>query len=197
MSDDSKPLSRTSKQFALAASVRDVKVYVGNVPCAVSASNYSNPAAGFNVTIPEIVAGALNMTVRVDSPGVGYMAWLNETVQVSPVTGQTYNYVHHPVIYSLSTQTSGLLGGEVLTIHGTGFDPVAANNVVLAAGSSCVVLTSTLNSISCVLGAGVEQHAPVNAGTGQAIPVFGGGRGLYNEVGVAALDVASAASACW
>ena len=124
----------------------------------------------------------MNMSVRVDSPGVGYMAWQNETVLVSPVTGQIYNYVHYPVIFSLSRQTSGLLGGTVLTIYGTGFDPVAANNVVLAAGSPCVVVNATLNNISCVLGAGVEQHAPVNASTGQAIPVFGGGRGLYDEV---------------
>ena len=155
---------------------------MGNASCAVSGFNTSTSYLGFNVTIPEITAGAMNMSVRVDTSGLGYMAWQNETVQVSPVTGQTYNYVHHPVIYSLSTQTSGLLGGAVLTISGTGFDPVAANNVVLAAGSPCVVMNATLNSISCVLGAGVEQHAPVNASTGQAIPVFGGGRGLYNEV---------------
>ena len=169
--------------------MQDLKVYAGNTPCTVSA--FSGSAGTINVVIPEIVAGFVNMSVRVDTSGVGYMAWQNETVQVSPVTGQTYNYVHHPVIYSLSTQTSGLLGGAVLTISGTGFDPVAANYVVLAAGSPCVVVNATLNSISCVLGAGVEQHAPVNASPGQAIPVFGGGRGLYNEVRCSPREVAT------
>jgi hypothetical protein len=103
--------------------------------------------------------------------------------QVSPVTGQTYMYVQHPVIQSLSVSRSGLLGGATLTITGTGFDPVSENNVVWTARdgkSACVVRSSTLTQITCVVGAGVPESAPLNSSN--SLPVFPGGRGLFWEV---------------
>ena len=160
-------------------------ITVGGQLCApISLYVAQNPNAYVSCSIPELVAGPQELVVRVDDAGgLGYALISPDLVPVSFVTGQPTVFTQHAVVTGLSTQSSGLLGGATLTVTGSGFDAQPSNNVVLAAGSPCVVVSSSLRQLSCILGPGSPTTQIFNTTTGVPLPVFSGGRGVTVEVG--------------
>jgi hypothetical protein len=133
-----------------------------------------NSFTAVNCSMSNIPAGPRNLSVSVDpANNRGAALFPDSLYQVSPVDGTPRMFVVHGSIESLSTKVAGLRGGASLVITGTGFDPMAANNVVTVAGVPCTVTDATGSSLTCTLGAASGATAPPTA-----LPSQGGGRGL-------------------
>lgn len=88
------------------------------------------------------------------------------------VLDQPYHIEFHPVVSSTSSASTGLHGGDKLTVTGTGFDAnTCENNVVLAAGIDCRVLTCSSTEITCVLGA-YNASVPAVSSRGLSLRVW-------------------------
>ena len=169
----------------LSTSASAFKITVGGRSCAPVTLSTTSVGTLVTCPIPDLVAGPQELLVRVDDvSGMGYASISPDLVPVSYVTGQPTVFTQHGNITGLSVKGSGVRGGAVVVISGTGFDPKVENNVVVVAGSSCSVVASSANQISCVLGPGSDTSPVVNASTGVALPVFSGGRGVTVEVRV-------------
>ena len=76
--------------------------------------------------------------------------------------GVSYMISHMPVIESVSPSSSGLLGGDVLTITGEGFGTRTENVEVDVGGSPCQIVSMTLKQIVCKLQPLLSIPAPVH-----------------------------------
>jgi hypothetical protein len=133
-----------------------------------------NSLTAVNCSMSNIPAGPRNLSVSVDpANNRGTALFPDSLYQVSPADGTPRMFVVHGSIEALSTKVSGLRGGAPLVITGTGFDPVAANNVVVVAGVPCPVTDATGSSLTCTLGAAPGATAPPTT-----LPSHGGARGL-------------------
>ncbi len=129
--------------------------------------------------VPSLEAGRYDFDATVT--GAYGRAWMPpQLMQVSPLDGAAYAYLHHPRIDSLSHSSGGVRGGSVLVLRGSGFSSLAANNTVLVDGVACAVTAATSTELECVLGAGTQR-------TVSASSRFPGGRGLLWEVSGCAL----------
>ncbi len=129
--------------------------------------------------MPAQVAGRYPFDFRInDGVGLGRAAVDPSQLQYT-LDGRTLAITVHPHVSGISQSGSGSLGGATLTIDGTGFSDVAANNTVVVAGAPCAILASSATQIQCTLGAAPSQDL--------AGPVFAGSRGLlleyYNDTG--------------
>ena len=121
----------------------------------------------------------LRCSVQVSDPAQGYGTALIEprNFRVSlDAIGTLYTYLAVPNIESLSFNSSGTLGGGLLTITGSGFSPDPSSNSVDAAGSDCKVVNASLSSLTCVLGPGTPYAPSLSA------PFIPGGIGLLRQV---------------
>lgn len=155
-----------------------VTVRMGLTLCDVSEE--LNPAvnSGASVvmcTTPPTEASRRNDVTVTSSGAFGYAAAPASLTTVSPYDGKAYMYTQHPRILSLSASVSGTRGGLVLNISGIGFASNASSNMVSIDGAACTVLSSSVSSISCVLGGGQQPVVDV-------VRRYGGGRGMLWEV---------------
>jgi IPT/TIG domain len=99
--------------------------------------------------------------------------WLN---QVSAVDGSVYTFIQHGDIAAMSSSSSGMLGGAVLTLYGSGFSYNLSNNVVLVADLPCPVVSASATELQCVI---PPWNPSASSEAGKSYP---GGRGLFWEV---------------
>lgn len=95
------------------------------------------------------VGGRYNVTEHL-TPGIAHK--VASIRRPSLVEGEYFEFTSLPTITSISPAT-GNLGGQVITLSGTGFSGVLANNSVSVDGNNCEVKSATETSLVCILGA--------------------------------------------
>lgn len=93
------------------------------------------------------VAGKYNVTEHV-TPGIANHA--STLRRPSLVEGEYFEFTALPTVTAVSP-ASGNLGGQIITVSGTGFSGVVANNSVSIDGNNCVVNTVTEQQLTCTL----------------------------------------------
>lgn len=137
-------------------------------PVAAKTDSFTSPTC----EVANMAPGRYNFTLVVtSSAGAG----LAHKKTISRVNGDdVFDLAVFPTMGSLSTHQSGLLGGQLLTITGTGFseEPDCANVEVDIAGVACSVESCTMNSLTC------------RVGTADSMPAapFEGPRGLLYSI---------------
>ncbi|CAK0863858.1 unnamed protein product, partial [Prorocentrum cordatum] len=83
------------------------------------------------------------------------------TVDLS--TGRSYHFTVYPQVNSIEPTSSGIHGGNMLTIFGSSFSEIPADNQVSVGGIPCEVTTATASRLQCVLGdRSLHPEAPGN-----------------------------------
>eukprot|EP00741_Cyanophora_paradoxa_P015378 tig00020876_g14844.t1 len=114
-------------------------------------------------------AGSYNLTLQVARQYGNAQPARNEFL----MDGQArlYTFQVYPAITGLSAPAASVRGGLSLTVRGSGFSPVPADNEVTAGGLPCDVTFSTYDHVVCTTRAG----AAFVAGAGELFP---GSRGV-------------------
>ena len=73
--------------------------------------------------------------------------------------GFKYGQISTPLVISINPTTAS--GSDIITISGSGFSEVPAENFVLFGAIECAVVSSSLSSIECVLGSGFGGFKPL------------------------------------
>jgi hypothetical protein len=114
----------------------------------ISGSDFDVSVAGntvkFNGTAA-VVTSATSSTLVVTAPAGAGTGPVSVTTSGGTATGPVFTYLMAPTITAISP-TSGLAGASV-TITGTNFDAVAANNTVKFNGTVATVTTATTTSL--------------------------------------------------
>lgn len=85
------------------------------------------------------IAGKYNLMEKV-TPGLANRA--SSLRKSSLIPGQYFEFAVLPTIKQISPP-AGNIGGQIISIKGTGFSPATANNTVTVDGNDCAVLSST------------------------------------------------------
>ena len=78
-----------------------------------------------------------------------YFLRINHHIELL-ISGEYFEFAALPTIKSISP-SNGNLGGQIITISGTGFSQIAANNTVSVDGNNCAVSASTDQQITCTI----------------------------------------------
>jgi hypothetical protein len=157
-------------------------VKIGERLCDMGETLNPNPVVQHSGTgvcvMPSQEAGPYQFTLSEFDSYYGYGlagidSWLN---QVSAVDGSLYTFIQHGDITGLSSSSSGMLGGALLTVYGSGFSYNVSKNVVLVAGLPCPVVSASATQLQCVI---PPWDATATSVAGKTYP---GGRGLFWEV---------------
>jgi len=100
-------------------------------------------------------AGKYNTTILIDYPVYGsgrpkYSVGWEGTPNLHDWT--TSDVTVFPTVSSVSPNVMNQLGGSVLTINGTSFDPRANRSVVMVGSKECSIISATFSQIKCQLG---------------------------------------------
>ena len=109
----------------------------------------------------------------------------------SLVEGEYFEFTSLPTITSVSP-ASGNLGGQVITLSGTGFSGVLANNSVSIDGNKCEVNSATEQQLTCTLAArNASLSALLTTTSSTQVNGYFGGAGLkyarYSVAGTTSL----------
>ncbi len=107
--------------------------------------------------------------------------------------GQPYMYEIYPVVYSVDPPAGSVAGGTLLTIRGRAFPDLSRSPndtvaVTLPGGSTCSVVSSTYDTITCLTDPKPSDSAlPTDTGIFQSsdsirTPVYPGMRGAWYDV---------------
>ena len=121
---------------------------LAGVSVTISGSGFDASAAAntvkFNGTVAT-VSTATSTSLVVDAPAAGSTGAVTVTTTGGTATGPVFTYLHAPTVTAINP-ASGLAGATV-TLTGTNFDPVAANNLVKFNGTATTVTSATTTSL--------------------------------------------------
>jgi hypothetical protein len=144
-------------------------------------------------SLPDRPAGRYDIAYYVDHPSSGYGLARTE-MYVGPLQDSSFTITQYPTVSSVSRAAGGYLGGDLLTIRGTGFPNGVEPSVssVSVSGAPCAILSSTTKAIVCRTGAPADAFARLgelySSGRGFAASVSRnnslsyGGRGLLVQI---------------
>eukprot|EP00051_Salpingoeca_urceolata_P019992 m.295984 g.295984 ORF g.295984 m.295984 type:complete len:3942 (+) comp19518_c0_seq1:299-12124(+) len=113
-----------------------VSVWIGNDGnCEVSATS----ATQIQCTVGDATTGSY--AIRVVSAATG----------LASVGGAVPNITYGFTVDTVSRSEGGVLGGETLTLNGTGFSTVLTDNGISVGGQACVVTAASVSHVSCTV----------------------------------------------
>ncbi|MGZ3929177.1 MAG: IPT/TIG domain-containing protein [Mucilaginibacter sp.] len=133
---------------------------LAGVSVTISGSNFDASASGNTVKFngsAATVTSATTTSLVVTAPAGGSSGSITVTTTGGTATGPVFTYLKAPTITTINP-TSGKAGSAV-SITGTNFDAIAANNTVKFNGTAAVVTAGTTTSLSVTAPAGGSTGA--------------------------------------
>jgi hypothetical protein len=140
-----------------------------------------NGVGSVRCVIGDAEAGRYNVSFEVRDNSVGGKGYGQalfrgrNAKQVAP-DGTVFHYTQRPQVSGLSTSSTGLGGGSLVTISGAGFSTVG-DNVVRLAGLPCAVVSASPTQLTC-------RPAPAAASSPGVVPgvFYPGSAGLLHSL---------------
>lgn len=128
---------------------------ISNTSVTITGKNFDAIAINNTVKFNGVVASvnsATTTTLMVTAPAVGSTGAVSVTTTGGTATGPVFTYLNPPTITAINP-TSGI-SGTVVTITGTNFDAIAANNTVKFNGTIAAISSASTTSLTVTAPAG-------------------------------------------
>ncbi|HZX59817.1 MAG TPA: IPT/TIG domain-containing protein [Mucilaginibacter sp.] len=148
---------------------------LAGVSVTINGSNFDKTASGNTVKFngfAATVTSATTSSLVVTAPAGGSTGAVTVTTSGGTATGSTFTYLQAPTITAINPTSAK--AGSAITITGTNFDVIAANNAVKFNGTAAVVTSATTTSLSVTAPPGGSTGAVTVTTTGGTAtgPVF-------------------------
>ena len=121
-----------------AAATNSSGVYVGNLPCAVTSWS---PTA-IQCTVANVPAGTYPVDVYVGNVGLAYAA--------TQAIANASSFTVALTVSASTPATGGYGGGTLVTVMGSGFSSIPADNVVAVCNTRCAVQAASYTQLTCL-----------------------------------------------